>query len=209
MNISDNNFPADSISVDFEKYIDKMVPVIVQDADTNIVLMLGFMNNAALEKTRQSGLVTFFSRSKKRLWTKGESSNYYLHVVDIRVDCDKDTLLIKAKPDGPVCHTGADTCFNEKNDSRDFLVELEQVIEDRKNSPTDASYTSGLFKKGINAVAQKVGEEAVELVIESKDDDAEKFKNEAADLLFHYMILLSAKDCGLKDVIKILQARRK
>jgi phosphoribosyl-ATP pyrophosphohydrolase/phosphoribosyl-AMP cyclohydrolase len=175
----------DTINIDFEKYHDNLVPVIVQDATTNIVLMLGFMNDQAFQKTRETGLVTFFSRSKQRLWTKGESSNYYLHVMDIKVDCDNDTLLIKANPDGPVCHTGADTCFNETNADQNFLSSLEKIISDRKNNPMAGSYTSSLFNKGINSIAQKVGEEAVELVIESKDNDIEKFKNEAADLLFH------------------------
>jgi len=199
----------DTINIDFEKYPDSLVPVIVQDATTNVVLMLGFMNDQALQKTRETGLVTFFSRSRQRLWTKGESSNYYLHAVDIKVDCDNDTLLIKANPDGPVCHTGTDTCFNETNTDQDFLRSLEKIISDRKNNPAEGSYTSALFKKGMNAIAQKVGEEAVELVIESKDNDIEKFKNEAADLLFHYLILLQEKNCSLKDVIGILQTRKK
>src|SRR6476620_5087978 len=163
---SNYHLPGDQLIVDFKKYNDSLVPVIVQDAATNVVLMLGFMNDEALQKTRETGLVTFFSRSKQRLWTKGESSNYYLHAVDIKVDCDNDTLLIKANPDGPVCHTGADTCFNETNVDQNFLSSLEKIIFDRKINPTTGSYTSLLFNKGINAIAQKVGEEAVELVIE-------------------------------------------
>ncbi len=192
---------------DFLKYVDGLIPVIIQDADTNIVLMLGFMNKEALHKTRETKLVTFYSRTRKRLWTKGEVSKNYLHIVDIKIDCDSDTILIKAKPDGPVCHTGADTCFNEENISDNFLIELEKIITDRKENPNEQSYTSSLFKKGINAVAQKVGEEAVELIIEAKDNDADKFKNEAADLLFHYLVLLSAKGFTLDDIITILKLR--
>jgi phosphoribosyl-ATP pyrophosphohydrolase/phosphoribosyl-AMP cyclohydrolase len=193
--------------IDFAKYADGLVPVIVQDAITNVVLMLGFMNEEAFQKTQETKLVTFFSRSKLRLWTKGESSSNFLHLVDVKIDCDKDTILIKAKPDGPVCHTGKDTCFNEKNIQGNFLVELENIISDRKLNPDQNSYTSSLFEKGINAVAQKVGEEAVELIIEAKDNDAEKFKNEAADLLFHYLILLQAKDFSLDDIVEILKLR--
>ena len=192
---------------DFLKYVDGLIPAIIQDADTNIVLMLGFMNKEALHKTRETKLVTFYSRTRKRLWTKGEVSKNYLHIVDIKIDCDSDTILIKAKPDGPVCHTGADTCFNEENISDNFLIELEKIITDRKENPNEQSYTSSLFKKGINAVAQKVGEEAVELIIEAKDNDAEKFKNEAADLLFHYLVLLKAKGFTLDDIITILKLR--
>jgi phosphoribosyl-ATP pyrophosphohydrolase/phosphoribosyl-AMP cyclohydrolase len=192
---------------DFLKYVDGLIPAIIQDADTNIVLMLGFMNKEALHKTRETKLVTFYSRTRKRLWTKGEVSKNYLHIVDIKIDCDSDTILIKAKPDGPVCHTGADTCFNEENISDNFLIELEKIITDRKENPNEQSYTSSLFKKGINAVAQKVGEEAVELIIEAKDNDAEKFKNEAADLLFHYLVLLRAKGFTLDDIITILKLR--
>jgi phosphoribosyl-ATP pyrophosphohydrolase/phosphoribosyl-AMP cyclohydrolase len=192
---------------DFLKYVDGLIPAIIQDADTNIVLMLGFMNKEALHKTRETKLVTFYSRTRKRLWTKGEVSKNYLHIVDIKIDCDSDTILIKAKPDGPVCHTGADTCFNEENISDNFLIELEKIITDRKENPNEQSYTSSLFKKGINAVAQKVGEEAVELIIEAKDNDADKFKNEAADLLFHYLVLLRAKGFTLDDIITILKLR--
>lgn len=194
--------------IDFKKYSDSLIPVIVQDADTNIALMLGFMNEEALEKTLDTKLVTFFSRSKQRLWTKGETSKNYLHLVDIKTDCDNDTILIKAKPDGPVCHTGADTCFNEKNADDNFLIELEKIIEDRRQNPSEQSHTSRLFKKGINKIAQKVGEEAVELVIEAKDNDAVKFKDEAADLLFHYLVLLKAKGFNLNDVIEVLKERR-
>lgn len=191
---------------DFSKYTDGLLPVIVQDANTKLVLMLGFMNADALDKTKNENKVTFYSRSKQRLWTKGETSGNFLLVKEMLLDCDEDTLLIKAIPEGPVCHTGADTCFNETNPAFS-LSQLEQVISDRKNNPSDKSYTSSLFQKGINKIAQKVGEEAVELVIESKDDDKEKFLGEAADLLFHYMILLQAKGYELKDVEEVLKVR--
>jgi phosphoribosyl-ATP pyrophosphohydrolase/phosphoribosyl-AMP cyclohydrolase len=193
--------------IDFEKYPEGLIPVIVQDNTTAKVLMLGFMNSDALNKTMETKLITFYSRSKKRLWTKGETSENYLHIVELKIDCDNDTILIKAKPDGPVCHTGADTCFNERNINDNFINDLEQIINDRKQNPTDQSYTSQLFKKGINTMAQKVGEEAVELVIEAMDNDPVKFKNEAADLLFHYLVLLKEKDCSLNDVIEVLKGR--
>ncbi|WP_462220558.1 bifunctional phosphoribosyl-AMP cyclohydrolase/phosphoribosyl-ATP diphosphatase HisIE [Ferruginibacter sp.] len=195
--------------IDFTKYADGLVPAIIQDDATRKVLMLGFMNEAAVAKTQELQKVTFFSRSKNRLWTKGEESGNYLLVKDIKVDCDNDTLLIKATPLGPTCHTGADTCWNEKNITDNFLLELEQIIQDRKNNPTDKSYTSSLFAKGINKIAQKVGEEAVETVIEAKDDNAALFLGEAADLLFHYMILLRAKNFSLNDVIEVLKGRHK
>jgi phosphoribosyl-AMP cyclohydrolase / phosphoribosyl-ATP pyrophosphohydrolase len=197
------------MQIDFSKYTDGLVPAIIQDATTNVVLMLGFMNEAALQKTQELQKVTFYSRSKQRLWTKGEESGNFLELKEIKVDCDNDTLLIKAKPVGPVCHTGADTCWNETNTSNDFLAVLENIIADRKNNPSDKSYTTSLFAKGINKVAQKVGEEAVELVIESKDDNKELFLGEAADLLFHYLILLQAKGFELKDVVKVLKERHK
>ncbi|MFM2338308.1 MAG: hypothetical protein RL115_1501 [Bacteroidota bacterium] len=196
------------MKIDFLKYADGLAPVIVQDADTNKVLMLGFMNAAALAKTQLEGKVTFYSRSKQRLWTKGETSQHYLLVKEIAADCDNDTLLIKAQPIGPVCHTGADTCFNENNTSFN-IKKLEQIITDRKNNPSETSYTASLFAKGINKIAQKVGEEAVELVIESKDNDEEKFLGEAADLLFHYLILLQAKGYKIADVEKVLAQRHK
>jgi phosphoribosyl-ATP pyrophosphohydrolase/phosphoribosyl-AMP cyclohydrolase len=196
------------MSPDFSKYTDGLMPAIVQDAISNKVLMLGFMNKEALNKTNAEGKVTFYSRSKQRLWTKGETSSNFLFVKEIITDCDNDTLLIKATPAGPVCHTGADTCFNENNSS--FSIEkLEAIIADRKNNPTDSSYTASLFAKGINKIAQKVGEEAVELVIESKDDNKEKFISEAADLLYHYLVLLQAKDQKLEDVVKVLAQRHK
>lgn len=193
---------------DFSKYADGLVPAIIQDATTNKVLMLGFMNEEALNKTNTEGKVTFFSRSKQRLWTKGETTNNFLFIKEIITDCDNDTLLIKVSPTGPVCHTGADTCFNENNSSFS-LEKLELVIAERKNNPTSSSYTSALFAKGINRIAQKVGEEAVELVIESKDDNKEKFLGEAADLLYHYLVLLQAKNYKLEDVINMLAARHK
>jgi phosphoribosyl-ATP pyrophosphohydrolase/phosphoribosyl-AMP cyclohydrolase len=193
---------------DFSKYTDSLVPVIVQDFTSNKVLMLGFMNKEALAKTKTENRLTFFSRSKQRLWTKGEKSGNFLIVKEIISDCDNDTLLIKAAPSGPVCHTGADTCFNENNSSFS-LEKLEEVINDRKSNPSESSYTSSLFAKGINKIAQKVGEEAVELVIESKDDSKEKFLGEAADLLFHYMVLLQAKNYKLNDVVAVLAERHK
>ena len=193
---------------DFAKYSDSLVPVIVQDYNTQKVLMLGFMNEEALNKTKLESKVTFYSRSKNRLWTKGETSGNFLLVKEILTDCDNDTVLIKADPTGPVCHTGADTCFRENNHAF-TLQKLEQVIADRKANRAESSYTSSLFSKGINKIAQKVGEEAVELVIESKDNDEVKFLNEAADLLFHYLILLQAKGHQLDSVIKTLAAREK
>ncbi len=195
------------MKVDYKKYADGLVPAIVQDASTSKVLMLGFMNEEALAKTQELKKVTFYSRSKNRLWTKGEESGNFLLLNDIKVDCDNDTLLIKATPVGPVCHTGADTCWDEKNVSTDFLLQLEGIITDRKNNPSDKSYTSSLFAKGINKIAQKVGEEAVEIVIEAKDNNDDLFKGEAADLLFHYLILLHAKGFELKDIIEVLRQR--
>jgi len=193
---------------DFKKYPDGLIPVIIQDNITQKVLMLGFMNEEAFAKTQQERKLTFYSRSKQRLWTKGESSGNFLLLKEILLDCDADTLLIKAQPAGPVCHTGADTCFNEINPAF-TLQTLEETITDRKKNPSESSYTSSLFAKGINKIAQKVGEEAVELVIESKDDNAEKFINEAADLLYHYLILLQAKNYKLVDVTSVLAERHK
>ena len=192
---------------DFKKYTDGLVPVIVQDNKTNMVLMLGYMNSDAYNKTITENKVVFYSRSKQRLWMKGETSGNYLHVKNILLDCDQDCILIKANPQGPVCHTGADTCFNEKNANADFLNQLEQIIADRKQNQVEASYTGSLFKKGMNAITQKVGEEAVELIIEAKDNDIDKFTNEAADLVYHYLILLQAKGIYLKDVVDVLQKR--
>jgi phosphoribosyl-ATP pyrophosphohydrolase/phosphoribosyl-AMP cyclohydrolase len=193
---------------DFTKSPDGLVPAIIQDANTKTILMLAFMNKEAFEKTRKEGKVTFFSRSKKRLWTKGETSGNFLNVKSILLDCDSDTILIKAIPDGPACHTGSDTCFNEKN-TGDFLQELQKIIADRKNNPSEKSYTSSLFKEGLNRMAQKVGEEATELIIEAKDNNAGLFKNEAADLIFHLLVLLEAKNVSLNDVIGVLEKRHK
>lgn len=193
---------------DFSKNADALLPVIIQDQYSNKVLMLGFMNEEAWDKTNIEKKVTFFSRSKNRLWTKGETSGNFLIVKEILPDCDNDTVLIKVNPAGPVCHTGNDTCFNEIN-TPFTLEKLEEIINERKNNPSENSYTSSLFGKGINKIAQKVGEEAVELVIESKDDDKEKFLGEAADLLFHYLVLLQAKGFTLKDVENILASRHK
>jgi phosphoribosyl-AMP cyclohydrolase / phosphoribosyl-ATP pyrophosphohydrolase len=195
------------MTVNFKKYFNGLVPAVIQDAETNKVLMLGFMNEEALNKTIELHQVTFFSRSKNQLWTKGEESGNYLFVKEIKVDCDDDTLLIKVNPVGPVCHTGADTCWSEKNESGNFLVQLENIIAARKNDPDERSYTSSLFEKGINKIAQKVGEEAIELVIEAKDNNPGLFKDEAADLLFHYLILLQAKGFKLDDIIKVLKSR--
>ncbi len=195
------------MTIDFKKYADGLAPAIVQDYVTGRVLMLGFMNADALEITEHTGMVTFYSRSKKRLWTKGEESGNHLLLKQILPDCDKDTLLIKATPLGPVCHTGADTCFSEKNHSQYFLQYLEEIIQLRRAAKPEESYVSGLLHKGINKIAQKVGEEAVELVIEAKDDNRELFLNEAADLLFHYLILLNAKGYNLQNVTDVLQKR--
>lgn len=192
---------------DFTKSPDGLIPVIIQDNITNVVLMLGYMNQEAFDKTQQEKRVTFFSRSKNRLWTKGEESGNFLNVDSLLIDCDNDTILVKATPAGPTCHTGSDTCFYEKNTSLNFLTELETIIRDRKNNPTDKSYTASLFAKGINKIAQKVGEEAVEVVIEAKDNNDELFKGEAADLLFHYLILLQAKNFTLNDIIQVLKYR--
>lgn len=195
------------MNIDFQK-AGGLIPVVIQDTHTLQVLMVGYMNEEALEKTRKEGKVTFFSRSKQRLWTKGESSGNYLTVDEIQVDCDSDTLLIKAIPAGPTCHTGSTSCFKEET-SKGFLYELESVIEQRITENPEGSYTSRLFSRGVNKVAQKVGEEAVELVIESKDDNLDLFKNEAADLLYHFLILLKTKDLKLQDVEAVLQGRHK
>lgn len=195
------------MKIDFDKYKDGLVPAVVQDFRTQKVLMLGFMNAAAVKKTEETAMVTFYSRSKKRLWTKGEESGNHLKLKQMLLDCDQDTLLVKAEPTGPVCHTGADTCWSEKNHKDDFLYYLEDIIELRRQSNDPTSYVKNLFDKGINKMAQKVGEEAVELVIESKDVNQALFLGEAADLLFHYLILLQARNCKLADVVAILQQR--
>lgn len=196
-----------NIKINFEKS-GGLIPVIVQDVYTKVVLMLGYMNQEALDETLNSGKVTFFSRTRQRLWTKGETSGNFLLVKDIKVDCDLDTLLIKAEPVGPVCHTGADTCFKEDNHSKTaFIDKLRATIKDRKNNPTEKSYTASLFAKGINKVAQKVGEEAIEIVIEAKDDNKPLFMGEAADLLYHYLVLLEAKGYELDEVMEVLMQR--
>lgn len=201
---------SNTAEINFQKSPDGLVPAVIQDHVTEKVLMLGYMNREALEQTRKEGKVTFFSRSKRRLWTKGEESGNFLLLKSIAVDCDQDTLLIKAEPLGPVCHTGADTCWDEKNHREDFLSTLEEIIQQRKEmEDPSGSYVAGLFKKGINKIAQKVGEEAVELVIEAKDHDDKLFLSEAADLLFHYLILLNAKGYGLQEVTDVLRARHK
>ena len=197
------------MNINFKK-MEGLIPVVVQDVFTGKVLMLGYMNEAALAQTVASGRVTFFSRSKNRLWTKGETSGNFLELVSMQEDCDGDAILVKAKPLGPVCHTGAETCFAEDNNSQTaFIDQLRGIIKERKSNPTEASYTSSLFTKGINKLAQKVGEEAVELVIEAKDDNKELFLGEAADLLFHYLVLLEAKGYELDEVVEVLKQRHK
>lgn len=193
------------MTIDFNKG-DGLVPVIIQDDRTLQVLMLGYMNEEAFQKTQNDGKVTFYSRSKNRLWTKGEESGNFLYVKDIKVDCDQDTILIKAVPENVVCHTGSFSCFGEKED-KGFLYELQQIISDRIDSDDQDSYTNQLYKRGINKVAQKVGEEAVEVVIEAKDNNAHLFKNEAADLLYHFLILLKAKGFTLEDIEEVLRGR--
>jgi phosphoribosyl-AMP cyclohydrolase / phosphoribosyl-ATP pyrophosphohydrolase len=204
------------MKLDFEKYADGLVPAIVQDAKTRQVLMLGFMNAEAFEITQSTRKATFFSRTRQKLWTKGETSGNFLEVQEVLIDCDADTILIKANPADAVCHTGADTCFDEKNFpakarrcEEDFLFELERIILDRKINADENSYTSKLFAKGINKIAQKVGEEAVELVIEAKDDNDELFKAEAADLFYHLLVLFAEKNIGLEEVLETLKARRR
>ncbi|MCM0041561.1 MAG: bifunctional phosphoribosyl-AMP cyclohydrolase/phosphoribosyl-ATP diphosphatase HisIE [Algoriphagus sp.] len=195
------------MNIDFKK-MEGLMPAVVQDELSGKVLMLGYMNEEALVRTQESGRVTFFSRSKNRLWTKGETSGNFLEVISMQEDCDGDAILVKAKPLGPVCHTGAATCFDESNTSQTgFIDHLRAIIKDRKVNPTEGSYTASLFAKGINKLAQKVGEEAVELVIESKDDNKELFLGEAADLLFHYLVLLEAKGYELDEVVEVLKQR--
>ncbi|PCI94960.1 MAG: bifunctional phosphoribosyl-AMP cyclohydrolase/phosphoribosyl-ATP diphosphatase [Flavobacteriales bacterium] len=194
------------MTIDFNKNSDGLVPVVIQNNNTLQVLMLGYMNEEAFLKTQKEQRVTFFSRSKNRLWTKGEESGNFLTVNDIQIDCDNDTLLIKATPAGPTCHTGSTSCFKEET-SKGFIYELEATINQRIDNNDENSYTNQLYKRGINKVAQKVGEEAIELVIEAKDNDANLFKNEAADLMYHYLILLKAKGFKLNDVEEILNER--
>lgn len=193
--------------IDFNK-TQGLVPVIIQDVNTLQVLMLGYMNDEAFEKTKVEGKVTFFSRSKNRLWTKGETSGNFLIVKDIKIDCDNDTILIKAEAKGPTCHSGSISCFNEET-SKGFLYKLETIIAQRIDDNDESSYTNKIFKKGINKVAQKVGEEAVELIIEAKDQNEDLFKDEAADLLYHFLILLRAKNLKLEDIEEVLVGRMK
>ena len=195
---------------DFTKAVDELLPAIIQDDHTGKVLMQGYMNKESFHKTLEEKVVWFYSRSKERLWKKGEASGNELQVCSVKLDCDLDSILIKVNPLGPVCHTGTDTCFNEVNSSSyDWIKHLETIIEQRQKSGDSKSYVASLFEKGINKIAQKVGEEAVEVVIEAKDDDQELFLNESADLLFHYLILLKAKGYGLGDVLEILKSREK
>ncbi len=198
--------------IDFSKG-DGLVPVIVQDASTQKVLMLGYMNKEAFEVTNKTRKVTFYSRSKERLWTKGEESGNFLHLVSIKNDCDEDALLVQVNPVGPVCHKGTGNCWGEENEtgenSLSFIDQLEKTIESRKNSDSEKSYVKSLLESGINKVAQKVGEEAIEVVIEAKDDNEELFLNESADLLFHYLVLLQAKGYKLNNVVNVLKERVK
>ncbi len=194
-------------NLNFDK-LNGLIPAVVQDAATDKVLMVGFMNREALEKTRQTGMVTFYSRTRRQIWTKGETSRNYLRVKDIMPDCDGDTLLVKALPDGPVCHTGQDTCFNEINEGNlSFLSTLEDIIESRKDELPDTSYTAKLFNAGLKRIAKKVGEEAIELVQEAESNDNERFLSEAADLMYHIQVLLAARKLGLSDVAKTLRQR--
>lgn len=186
-----------------------LIPAIIQDADTRMVLMQGYMNKESVGETLSSGKVCFYSRSRRKLWTKGEESGHFLFVREILADCDNDSLLVKAVPAGPICHSGADTCWGEVNKEKDFLFFLQAYLQRRRNDPPEESYTARLISKGINKVAQKVGEEAVELVIEAKDNDRTLFLNEAADLMYHYIVLLIAKGYGLEDVVRVLESRHK
>ena len=199
------------MKVDFSKNTDGLVPAIIQDATTKNVLMLGYMNESALVQTQQSNKVTFYSRTKKRLWTKGEESGHFLNVVDIVLDCDRDTLLIQVNPQGPTCHAGSDTCWNKENKpSYGFLSTLENTIVTRvANGNSEDSYVASLFDKGIHKIAQKVGEEAVEVVIEAMDNNKQLFLEESADLLFHYLMLLHAKETSLDEVVQLLASRQK
>ena len=199
------------MNIDFSKSAHGLIPAIIQDSETKSVLMLGYMNAESYQKTLDTQKVTFFSRSKQRLWTKGEESGNFLNLVDIKNDCDNDTLLIQVKPDGPTCHTGSDTCWQDTNNQEyGFISKLEETIKSRReNADSQKSYVASLFEKGINKIAQKVGEEAVEVVIEAKDNNDDLFLDESADLLFHYLILLQAKGFQLNDVVNVLKGRHK
>lgn len=199
------------MNIDFSKNTDGLIPAIIQDSETKTVLMLGFMNAEAYQKTVETKKVTFYSRTKQRLWTKGEESGNFLNLIDIKNDCDNDTLLIQVKPDGPTCHKGTDTCWADQNTAHyGFIRDLEETIQLRKqNADSEKSYVASLFKLGMNKIAQKVGEEAIEVVIEAKDDNDDLFLSESADLLFHYLILLQAKGYKLNDVVEVLKKRQK
>jgi phosphoribosyl-ATP pyrophosphohydrolase/phosphoribosyl-AMP cyclohydrolase len=199
------------MNIDFSKSAHGLIPAIIQDIETKAVLMLGYMNAESYQKTLDTKKVTFYSRSKQRLWTKGEESGNFLHLIDIKNDCDNDTFLVQVKPEGPTCHTGSDTCWQEVNNQNfGFLSTLEKTIKTRReNADSEKSYVASLFEKGINKIAQKVGEEAVEVVIEAKDDNDDLFLSESADLLFHYLILLQAKGFQLNDVVQVLKSRQK
>lgn len=199
------------MNIDFSKNTDGLIPAIIQDSETKTVLMLGFMNAEAYQKTVDTKKVTFYSRTKQRLWTKGEESGNFLNLIEIKNDCDNDTLLIQVKPEGPTCHKGTDTCWNVENKGKyGFISDLEDTIQLRKeNADSEKSYVASLFKLGMNKIAQKVGEEAVEVVIEAKDDNDDLFLGESADLLFHYLILLQAKGFKLDDVVEVLKSRQK
>jgi len=199
------------MNIDFSKNTDGLIPAIIQDSETKTVLMLGFMNAEAYQKTVETKKVTFYSRTKQRLWTKGEESGNFLNLIDIKNDCDNDTLLIQVKPDGPTCHKGTDTCWADQNTANyGFISDLEETIQLRKeNADSEKSYVASLFKLGMNKIAQKVGEEAIEVVIEAKDDNDDLFLSESADLLFHYLILLQAKGYKLNDVVEVLKKRQK
>lgn len=198
------------MELNFSKNRDGLIPVIIQDSISKTVLMLGYMNDEAIRKTKKTGNVTFYSRTKKRLWTKGEESGNFLRLVNMKVDCDNDTILIYVKPEGPTCHLGTDSCWGEKNLSKfGYLSQLEEIIAERKKDDKKNSYVASLFREGINKIAQKVGEEATETIIEAKDENKQLFLNESADLLFHYLILLQAKGFRLSDVEKVLLTRKR
>ena len=198
------------MELNFSKNKDGLIPAIIQDSISKTVLMLGYMNDEAIRKTKKTGNVTFYSRTKKRLWTKGEESGNFLRLVNMKVDCDNDTILIYVKPEGPTCHLGTDSCWGEKNLSKfGYLSQLEEIIAERKKDDKKNSYVASLFREGINKIAQKVGEEATETIIEAKDENKQLFLNESADLLFHYLILLQAKGFRLSDVEKVLLTRKR
>ncbi len=198
-----------NMNPNFSKSPNGLLPAVIQDSITKTVLMLGYMNKEAFQKTKETEQVTFYSRSKKQIWVKGEESGNFLKLVKVKVDCDQDTILITANPQGPTCHKGTDSCWGETNQSHyGFLTELEEIITKRKNTNSDNSYVASLFREGINKIAQKVGEEAVETVIEAKDENSELFLNESADLLFHFLILLKEKGFSFKDVVAVLKNRK-